>query len=569
MHENLQQLQKEMEAKGAKLITTEYKDRYTPIYFYCSKCGQTHYISWDNYLAGYNKNFLCKDCFKTAKPKIEDIRKIFEDLGATLLTTEYVNQQTPLQFICSRCKENTNSITWKKFKAGNNPNLICQYCSGKKKLSFDDVKKRFNDYGVELISTSYIPNEPLKFKCKNCGNVHTILLAHVGHYNTNFLCEACMRGRAVNPTGDYAKGRHNIDNLWYTFVKEFFGIHHRNFSLYSAHHILQFGKFPEYRTSIVNGYPLKVALHQEKGDKYHLDPAFQNPENWLEEAKLPHHTYDNFKFLNLNECLVTEIFSCDEHLTDKNYLISQKEKWDSKGIFYMPIFLEELLSYEKKEIIYSIIRNKLYSKYPIIYDYTRKPLQKYYARKLLLKEIEDSKLCQNFFNSSHIYGFIGAKITLGLFTEDNELVCAMSFGTPRAKRYQGDNNYELLRLATKKNTLVVGGASRLFKFFVDNYYPNFIISYCDIRFSSLNPEDTIYHRLGFVYAGFSKPNYKYVHPDENRLFSRQQFQKYKLKDKLQDFNEDMTERENMQVAGYLQQYDCGNHRFIWRSPVIR
>lgn len=131
-------------------------------------------------------------------------------------------------------------------------------------------------------------------------------------------------------------------------------------------------------------------------------------------------------------------------------------------------------------------------------------------------------------------------VCFGLFEEDL-LVAAMSFGVPRVKSHMAEGNWELLRFATLPNTLVVGAAGKLYKFFISNLNPKKVVSYCDLRFSSLNPNDTVYPKLGFKYDGQTLPNYHYTHPNMNRLFSRQAFQKWKLESKLEKYDNSLTE----------------------------
>ena len=52
----------------------------------------------------------------------------------------------------------------------------------------------------------------------------------------------------------------------------------------------------------------------------------------------------------------------------------------------------------------------------------------------------------------------------------------MTFGKPR---YNNKYQWELLRLCTQPKYRVVGGASKLFQYFIKIYNPESIISYCD------------------------------------------------------------------------------------------
>lgn len=58
-------------------------------------------------------------------------------------------------------------------------------------------------------------------------------------------------------------------------------------------------------------------------------------------------------------------------------------------------------------------------------------------------------------------------------------------------------------------------------------------------------------------------SYGYFDFLSNRISSRQSYQKHKLSDKLENFNPELSEIENMRANGFFRQYDCGNHRFVW------
>ena len=87
---------------------------------------------------------------------------------------------------------------------------------------------------------------------------------------------------------------------------------------------------------------------------------------------------------------------------------------------------------------------------------------------MFIKEIS-SKDCSSFLDQNHIQGKLGAKVRLGLYYND-ELVSLMTFGALRKNLGQKseDGSYELLRFCNKLNTNVVGGASKLFKHFINN-----------------------------------------------------------------------------------------------------
>ena len=191
---------------------------------------------------------------------------------------------------------------------------------------------------------------------------------------------------------------------------------------------------------------------------------------------------------------------------------------------------------DKKEIWQSVLLNALGKS------------KRIYARKCIVKEVP-SKEAKEFLNANHLQGACSSKVNIGLYSE-NTLVSLMTFGRPRFNKLY---EWELLRFCNTLNTSVIGGASRLLNYFVKMYSPSSILSYANLRWSTGN----LYEKLGFTLKGTSSPNYFYFNEDFI-LHSRIEFQKHKLKDKLENYNPDLTESENMYNNDYRKIYDCGN-----------
>jgi hypothetical protein len=109
------------------------------------------------------------------------------------------------------------------------------------------------------------------------------------------------------------------------------------------------------------------------------------------------------------------------------------------------------------------------------------------------------------------------------------------------------------RFSNKTFTNVIGGASKLFKFFLEKYKPNKIISYSDIRYF----DGSLYKKLGFNEKSKSKPNYSYVINDKR--YYRFNFRKSILV--KQGFDPNKTEKEIMFERKIYRIYDCGNIRW--------
>ena len=133
----------------------------------------------------------------------------------------------------------------------------------------------------------------------------------------------------------------------------------------------------------------------------------------------------------------------------------------------------------------------------------------------------------------------------------------MTFGCNRKSLGQKSiqDEWEMLRFCSKLNTIIIGGASKLFKYFIDNYRPKIINSYCDIsRF-----EGGTYQNLGFKLSHISEPNYYYI------IDGIRQHRFNWRKDKLVKLGYDInkTELEIMSELGYNRIFDCGNQKWIY------
>lgn len=206
---------------------------------------------------------------------------------------------------------------------------------------------------------------------------------------------------------------------------------------------------------------------------------------------------------------------------------------NSKGVFLYHIFSHEWADEEKRIRILNHLDNILHLNG-----------NKIYARKCMIREVDVTEK-NNFLNENHIQGKDNSTIKLGLYYND-ELVSLMTFCYPRfSKKY----NWELSRFCSKHNYNVIGGASKLFKYFVDNYMKDgeVIVSYSDIAKTT----GKIYKTLNFEFVNDADPNYIWWRSDDD----------YKTRYQCQMVNE----RIIMESNGYIKIYDCGNKVWAFRK----
>ena len=229
---------------------------------------------------------------------------------------------------------------------------------------------------------------------------------------------------------------------------------------------------------------------------------------------------------------------------DKNYHLNKTIECFDNNIRLIHIFEDEWIY--KKEIVKSRL-NTILGNIP----------NKIYARKCEIREI-DNNTCKEFLDNNHIQGGINAPIRYGLFY-NNELVSVMNFCKLRKNLGQNsnENEYELLRFCNKLDTIVVGGASKLFKHFIKMINPTIVKSYADRRWNTGN----LYEKLGFEFTHFSQPNYFYVIGQQRH--NRFSFRKDILVE--QGFDSNKSEHEIMFDRGIYRIYDCGCLCYKWTS----
>lgn len=238
---SIDDVREHMESVGCKLLSTNYRVVMDIVEYEC-KCGNTTSKIYKSF-----KVFpYCELCIADNKSKItkgrskytiDEVRKVFEDAGCKLLSTEYIGVNSKLKYECHCDRE--AEISFAKFKNGrrcmkcaidtrankrrhpystvvsdikkmhyrlltteeeyidasspitlicNNNHIekttyrailkgrTCTSCSGLAKHTIDTARAIFEKAGCELLETEYVNNNTkMKYKC-SCGNASSIKL---------------------------------------------------------------------------------------------------------------------------------------------------------------------------------------------------------------------------------------------------------------------------------------------------------------------------------------------------------------------------------------------------------
>lgn len=180
------------------------------------------------------------------------------------------------------------------------------------------------------------------------------------------------------------------------------------------------------------------------------------------------------------------------------------------------------------------------------------PKPKIYGRNCTVKEVPKSEAVE-FINKYHLQNYSKSDIRIGLYYND-KLVSIMTFGKPR---YNKNYEYELIRYCSSHK--VIGGSEKLFKYFVKNYNPKSIISYCD--WSKFTGD--VYIKLGFTFKSYAVSKHWYnmttkQHITDNLLRQRGFDQLFNT-----NYGKGYSNTELMLQHNFVEIYDAGQATYVW------
>lgn len=173
--------------------------------------------------------------------------------------------------------------------------------------------------------------------------------------------------------------------------------------------------------------------------------------------------------------------------------------------------------------------------------------KKIYARQCEIREV-NTKDYREFCMKNHVQGYRSASIRLGLYHK-GVLVQIASFNKARQYSISTANVYdfEWIRGCISSNNKVIGGTSKLLKYFIDVYKPKNILCFSDWNLFSGKG----YEMSGFNFEGFTGPDKFYV-TINNKLVrinrSPYAYQQYK---------------QMVREGKLFECHGCGSKKFVW------
>jgi hypothetical protein len=153
---NIEYIRSEFERYGYTLLSEEYTGSKNKLYYRCTY-DHEHSTVWDSWKQGKR----CPTC-ADIKLTYEFVKQSFESCGYTLISKEYINSGSRLNYECP--KGHKHSIVWDNWKQGSR----CLTCAGNVKLTIEYVKDSFEKENYILLSKEYTNNHTkLDYICSN------------------------------------------------------------------------------------------------------------------------------------------------------------------------------------------------------------------------------------------------------------------------------------------------------------------------------------------------------------------------------------------------------------------
>lgn len=460
--------------------------------------GNPHGIFWQ-IPSNHFKGCGCPKCGKNHKPTTEEfkeeIRKLYPNSNIILENIKYTNNHTAVELICpvhgtftmlpSSMKENMECPECQKIR-------LHKKFSKSNVIFMKEIKNIFKDT-LDYSQAKYINNKTdVELICK----VHGLFKRSPLDLLKGKGCPKCgyaqgwdKRGRmTIEEVINRANKTHAKDSFYYGDAE------------YTSAHT-----------------PIKIKCNK-CGNYFYQDPyAHINGQgcpfckNELTESNGEIELYNFLKehlddeLLKNNRKIIypyeVDIYSpnkkigieynglywhCDAKIKNDYHLI-KTNKCLSKNIRLIHIFEDEWLY--KKNIVKSILS--------YIFN---KGIRKIYARKCEIKEVSLLDTT-NFLKENNLYYYSESMYRYGLYYE-NEIVCLMTFDINNDK----PKHFVLSSFTNKLYTTVVGGASKLLNYFIQNNNPYKIITFVDRTLSN----GELFNKLGFNFIRNTEPNFYYL-----------------------------------------------------------
>ncbi|MDR6779334.1 hypothetical protein J2W98_003614 [Paenibacillus peoriae] len=193
---------------------------------YICLCGRKSKISFSSFQNGNRCRGCMNDRRKTRLHSYEYVYNFFKENGCELLSTEYRGNTDKLEFKCE-CK-NISKISFNSFQNGHR----CKKCASEKvgysrRLSYKQVRKIFLDNNCFLLTKDYRnSNKQILTFLCSCGKIDKNTL---NNFKDNSGCKECRYKKWIEKRRNYSGDKHHS---WNPFLDRNYRIKRRNYLEY-------------------------------------------------------------------------------------------------------------------------------------------------------------------------------------------------------------------------------------------------------------------------------------------------------------------------------------------------
>lgn len=318
----------------------------------------------------------------------------------------------------------------------------------------------------------YINSTKITYKCLSCGSIYTKAM----HNIKNCYCFKCLKTPRENTWNKISSEtfKENFNNLVgdeYTLLSEYTKAEDKITVKHNeCGHIWSVTARQFYSSGSRCPHCAKLASYQEKSVLEFVKSVYTGEIIENDRSLISPHELDIYIPEHRLAIEYNGTFWHSSIYKDKNYHYNKSKLCEEAGVRLIHIYEYEWLNERQRPILENIIKGALGLNQTI------------YARKCNII-IKQSKEMRDFFNINNIQGFRPGKFAICL-EYNNEIVMSYLIGS--AYFGKGKYEYEVIRGATKLGINVVGGASKIWKYFISNYNPKNCVYYIDYNYFNGN-----------------------------------------------------------------------------------
>ena len=411
---------------GEYEVLSEYKSATEYVFFRHKKCGRIIKMKPMHFVYGKG----CRDCAyeEIGRKKTHTYKEFRSALPSKYYGwsfSGYSGATSPIVAICPECGRKHKYKSAEQFVVGA---AGCKACA--MRMGEEELKKNLDRLGWTLIErlqpkkTKKGYNVPqLRVKCVECGNEKVSHLSNLRRYK----CEVC--------SGNY-HGQSKEEGEVYSWLS----------SIIPEEDICRSDR-SILKSLARNGQELDFYIPSKKV-AIEYNGRYWHSSKVLEKKKNVEHP--------------------------KKYHYNKSKACEDQGIRLIHIWDYEWQDPRKQKVLKNIILGAL-GMLP----------ERYYARNCEVKKYDKDcprwKELNQFFAENNIQGNRGGSVVFTL-EKDGRILMAYKFGRPSGGLAKKKYQYEMVRGASAPGVQVVGGASKLWKHFVQEMKPKSVVYYIDFNY---------------------------------------------------------------------------------------